>query len=269
MWDVFFKDANTGVLCADGAFVSRSTNGGVTWNQISLPLYQFQAPNLYRLIFVGNTGWTIGEGGSPGMGRLVYKTTDFGSSWDSIGRVPYPSNELNYSIFFSSLNTGYAGGTTGYIFKTTNGGFNWIQQVSPSNGFRNDFWFYNDSLGWCVGGGGYILHTTNGGTYVAVQPISNMIPENFKLFQNYPNPFNPYTVIRYELKPKVKSQKAKIKIVVFDVTGKEVIKLVDEEQRAGTFEVDFSGYGYSSGVYFYSLIINDNTIDTKRMVLLK
>ncbi|HRJ86734.1 MAG TPA: YCF48-related protein, partial [Ignavibacteria bacterium] len=161
--DIYFKDANTGVICGDGAWIIRSTDGGVSWAQIPLPLLT-SAPNLYRISFVGNTGWTIGEGGESGLGRMVFRTTNFGISWDSIARVPYPNNELIYSVFFANNNTGYCGGTFGHIFKSTNGGINWYQQNVPINGFRNDFWFPNDSTGWVVGGGGYILRTTNGGT---------------------------------------------------------------------------------------------------------
>ena len=106
--DIFFKDALNGVLCGDGAWVMKSTDGGVTWNQILLPLL-FGSPNLYRLSFVGDNGWTIGEASETGLGKLVFRTTNFGNTWDSIARVPYPSNTLNYSVFFTNINTGYCG----------------------------------------------------------------------------------------------------------------------------------------------------------------
>jgi hypothetical protein len=68
-------------------------------------------------------------------------------------------------------------------------------------------------------------------------------------------------------------QKAKVKITVYNITGREVITLVNEEQSAGTYEVDFSGYGYASGVYFYRIEaegMNGNKfIDAKKMVLVK
>jgi len=60
-----------------------------------------------------------------------------------------------------------------------------------------------------------------------------------------------------------------VKLVVFDITGKEIINLVDDAQTAGTYKVDWNAAGYSSGIYFYSLIINSSVIDTKKMVLLK
>ncbi|HMQ70318.1 MAG TPA: T9SS type A sorting domain-containing protein [Ignavibacteria bacterium] len=92
------------------------------------------------------------------------------------------------------------------------------------------------------------------------------IPEKYYLSQNYPNPFNPSTVIKYSL-----PENENILIKVFDVTGKEVMTLVNEKQNAGYYSIEFSGRDLSSGVYFYSLITgeNANTIDTKRMILVK
>jgi hypothetical protein len=63
--------------------------------------------------------------------------------------------------------------------------------------------------------------------------------------------------------------KALIKLELFDITGKEVITLVNEEQSAGTYQVDFTGAGYSSGVYFYSLSIDKKITETKKMILIK
>lgn len=79
MSDIYFKDALTGVLCGNGALIMKSTDGGVTWNQILLPLYNGGMPNLYHLSFLGDFGWTIGEGSASGFGKLVYRTTNFGN----------------------------------------------------------------------------------------------------------------------------------------------------------------------------------------------
>lgn len=61
-------------------------------------------------------------------------------------------------------------------------------------------------------------------------------------------------------------------MTVFDITGREIIKLVNVVQRSGTYEVDFSGSGYASGVYFYKLTVSTGIevfTDTKTMILLK
>ena len=95
------------------------------------------------------------------------------------------------------------------------------------------------------------------------------IPLVFRLSQNYPNPFNPVTKINYDL-PK----DSKVKIVIYDLLGREVKRLVNSELKtAGSYIVDFNASNYASGVYFYRIEAeepNDNKfVDSKKMVLLK
>lgn len=92
----------------------------------------------------------------------------------------------------------------------------------------------------------------------------------FKLMQNYPNPFNPKTVINYQL-PVVSD----VKLIIYDIAGREVATLVNEKLSAGIYKVDWKGKGYPSGLYFYKLIaIPYNRqaveyINVKKMLLLK
>lgn len=260
--DIYFKDANTGVICGDGAWVIRSTDGGISWVQIPLPLLT-GAPNLYRMSFVGNTGWTIGEGSESGLGKLVFKTTDFGITWDSIARVSYPNNTLNYSVYFVNQNTGYCGGTFGHIFKSTNGGFNWIQQNVPINGFRNDFWFANDSTRWVVGGGGFILKTTNGGTYVGINLISTEIPVNFDLLQNYPNPFNNETIIKFII-----GTDGLYTFEIYDILGRKVEEVFKQSIEAGTYQLAYNAGKLSSGIYLY-ILSSEMEKATRKFILIK
>ena len=149
------------------------------------------------------------------------------------------------------------------MLKSTNGGVNWIQQVAPG-GFKNSMWFYNDSVGWAVGASGLVLYTTNSGQFVEVKKISSKLPDEFKLYQNYPNPFNPKTIIGYNLK-----KGGFVGLIVYDELGRVVNTLVNENQKIGSYEVSFSGGGLSSGIYFYSLFLNGELLDTKKMILLK
>ncbi|MCC6866807.1 MAG: T9SS type A sorting domain-containing protein [Ignavibacteria bacterium] len=64
------------------------------------------------------------------------------------------------------------------------------------------------------------------------------------------------------------SKLSKVKLVVFDITGREVETLVNEQLKPGTYEVDFNGSKLSSGVYFYKMI-TDDFVETKKMVLVK
>ena len=87
--------------------------------------------------------------------------------------------------------------------------------------------------------------------------------ENFLLSQNYPNPFNPSTTIRFTI-----SELRFTTLKVYDLLGREIATLVNEEKPAGSYEVEFNGDGLPSGFYFYQLRAG-NYIETKKMVLLK
>jgi hypothetical protein len=89
------------------------------------------------------------------------------------------------------------------------------------------------------------------------------IPKDFVLFQNYPNPFNPTTVINYFL-----PVAGHVVVKVYDMLGREVATLVNEQKPAGSYHVAFDARLLSSGVYFYSLQ-SKSFKDTKEMVLIK
>jgi hypothetical protein len=86
---------------------------------------------------------------------------------------------------------------------------------------------------------------------------------SFELQQNYPNPFNPVTNIRYNL-----TERGVVVIKVYDVLGKEIKTLVDREQSAGEYQIDFDGSDLTSGVYFYRMQ-NGKFFQTKKMILLR
>ncbi|HWA06113.1 MAG TPA: PQQ-dependent sugar dehydrogenase, partial [Ignavibacteria bacterium] len=92
---------------------------------------------------------------------------------------------------------------------------------------------------------------------------NNNEPSDFKLEQNYPNPFNPQTSISYSI-----TEQKFISIKVFDIIGKEIVTLVNENRPAGTYEVVWNALGFPSGVYFYRLTAGSFS-EEKKMVLLK
>ncbi len=87
---------------------------------------------------------------------------------------------------------------------------------------------------------------------------------DFQLFQNYPNPFNPETVISFKL-----PARSFVNLKIYDVSGKVVETLINEERAAGVYSVHFNGESLSSGVYFYMLNINGEKFLSKQMLLLK
>jgi len=88
-------------------------------------------------------------------------------------------------------------------------------------------------------------------------------PTSYTLQQNYPNPFNPTTKINYQT-----ANAGNVKLTIYDVLGKIVKVLVDEEKSAGNYSVDFNAHNLASGIYFYQLQ-SENFICTKKMMLLK
>jgi photosystem II stability/assembly factor-like uncharacterized protein len=88
-------------------------------------------------------------------------------------------------------------------------------------------------------------------------------PKDFSLAQNYPNPFNPRTTIEYSI-----PTQSKVTIKVFDLLGREVATLVDEEKTAGSYMIDFNGSNLSSGIYFYRLDAGGFS-ETKKLILIK
>jgi thiol-disulfide isomerase/thioredoxin len=100
---------------------------------------------------------------------------------------------------------------------------------------------------------------------LGVEPVGNNIPASYSLSQNYPNPFNPKTIIKFTI-PSFEGGMTVLK--VYDVLGKEVATLINENLKAGSYETEFDGSNLSSGIYFYKLKTN-NFSSVKRMLLVK
>jgi hypothetical protein len=100
----------------------------------------------------------------------------------------------------------------------------------------------------------------------SVEQASKAVPTHFNISQNYPNPFNPTTTIRYTIPSGMPHSAALLR--VFDILGREVAVLVNEEKSAGTYQVDWNAAKMATGIYFYQLKAGTD-IQTKSMILLK
>lgn len=148
----------------------------------------------------------------------------------------------------------------------------WSHGVKPSESFGN---FGNSQArgNWTIkvsDGSAGVEHTffgwgirLNGLSTVGIQQTTSNIPERFELSQNYPNPFNPSTAINFAL-PK----SSLVKLKVYDIVGREVATLVNEELSPGAYEYTFDGSQLTSGVYFYR-IEADGFTEIKKMMLVK
>lgn len=115
-----------------------------------------------------------------------------------------------------------------------------------------------------------IIGTVNEGREIIVSPFvtttveeNNEIPTEFKLEQNYPNPFNPSTTISYQI-----PQNGFVTLKVYDVIGREIAELVNQEKSAGRYEVNFNASKLASGMYIYKLTGNNINL-SKKMMLIK
>ncbi len=118
-----------------------------------------------------------------------------------------------------------------------------------------------------------IFKTTDGGGVSGIKENNyhqNNIPTQIELYQNYPNPFNPSTIISYKL-----TNPGFVSLKVYDILGRVVDILVNEQKQQGRYDVNFDASKLASGIYFYQLKVIDplksanNFISTKKMLLIK
>ena len=225
---------------------------------------------------VSQVGFSIGLKGYIGTGFAEYYSTsefwEYDPSEDKwTQRADFPGDPRDGAVGFSIGNFGYVG-------------------LGNSSGkFPKDFWRYDSSNDtWCqidscgYGADGAFAFSIGNKGYVgtgifidvgefweydsgvtSVQNYNDLQINNFSLYQNYPNPFNPETTIQYEI-PK----ESYVKIIVYDILGREVEELVNEEKPAGRYKVEFNASNLSSGIYLYTLNVG-SFVETRKLILLK
>jgi photosystem II stability/assembly factor-like uncharacterized protein len=307
IWSISFADKNSGVAVAwssgphgnDSSNILRTTNGGQNW----VKLFSGNLARLNSVVYTGpltgwaagvlkifktsdgwnsweqplldtnhyssaffinsNTGWVVGWNNNYYLTGIIKKTTNGGTNFVQQG------NNITHcfrSVFFNNLNTGWIAGDS-IVYKTANSGSSWISKPVPvQHRIFRCVYFVNLNTGWIVGSQGTILKTTSGGE-IGIKQISNIIPNCFSLSQNYPNPFNPTTKIKFSIPPS-RGARGVTNLTIYDVLGREIAALVNEQLSPGSYEAEWDGSNYPSGVYFYKLTTADYT-ETKKMILLK
>jgi photosystem II stability/assembly factor-like uncharacterized protein len=236
---LYFASENIGYVCFSGK-VNKTTNGGANWT--ALGNGQFS-----KIEVVNSTIFAIKDG-------ALSKSTDDGMTWNTL---------LNETIRnFDAQNTNFliTVSNSGAIRRTTNGGVTWISDITNSSANLLSVAIIDNSSAVAGGDEGTILKYEN---LTAITGTGIEIPSGYSLSQNYPNPFNPSTKISFSI-PK----SSFVKMAVYDVTGKEVEILVNENMNAGSFEVDFNASKLTSGVYFYRISAEDFA-ETRKMILTK
>jgi photosystem II stability/assembly factor-like uncharacterized protein len=300
LYDIYFADADTGFICGGGvtkSLILKTTDGGATWEinmdysygplcdihfsdllhgwavgqnglvmitENSGKLWNRHLPNLdvgysyiYDVQFVNqDTGWCLG-------GEYLFKSTNGGENWE----LKSDPNILLYTaLHFYNAETGWLLGGKSYfstdkILYTSDGGASWQTQDSVQTDNMTSIFFIDDKSGWVAGFNGLILKTTNGG--ISSISVSNNPVRKFELKQNYPNPFNPKTIINYELE--IMND---VELSIYNILGQKVETLVNEEQKAGIYHVEWDGSSLASGVYYYRLEAGEFR-SVKKMILIK
>ena len=243
----------------------KTTNGGVNWFTVLNSCYD-------DICFIDSlTGWRS-------WGSNFFKTTNGGLNWNSY-QLPQGVNIITSranSISVINEDTLWASGSVywfgskfrGIVMRSTNSGINWYYQIPDTSYQIPRFYhikFLTNLIGWsyCISNG---VHTTTGGDTNFITSMNNNniseLPEVFILYQNYPNPFNQSSIINVQC-----SIGGEVKLKVYDINGKVVKILIDEYKPEGTYSVRFDAGGLSSGIYFYSLIVDGIVVDTKKAIL--
>jgi len=264
--DVSKSNPNVIYCGTDDANVWVTTNGGSNWTKIinGLPYRWVTRVTIHNdsanVCYVTLSGYKVDS-----LGSHIYRTSNYGSSWQSIsGNLP--NAPVNDVILGFTEGTLYIGTDVG-VMTTTNYGVSWfvLDTGIPSSVPCHDLTLHQST-------GKLVVWTHGRSAYSTSIPvgISNIgeIAKEFMLYQNYPNPFNPETKIRFSLPgPSIKRAQA-VKLVIFDILGRELKTLVNEQLQPGTYEIDFDATYLASGVYFYRLISEGYSL-TRTMMLIK
>jgi photosystem II stability/assembly factor-like uncharacterized protein len=249
-------DANTGYFNG-GTGPQKTTDGGNTWTlaNTSLPLSTYNGLSVVDAnnVFVSNSS------------AQIFGTSDGGATWVNLN-FPLTNIGTLFCTDWINANTGMVAGIYGTVGKTTNRGLPW--EINYTGGYSTmgiDMVSADTAFAVCGNtAGGQVFKYTRG-TITGTITWNNELPADYKLEQNYPNPFNPATKIKFSI-PKTGA----VTLKVFDAAGREVKTLINGlSMSAGVVTYDFDGSELASGIYFYSLFVDNNRIDTKKMVMVK
>jgi hypothetical protein len=192
----------------------------------------------------------------------IYRSTNYGQTWTKTYEI---TNAYVYSLYKYGNNI-FAGLDTNFVV-STNLGLSFFNRKQNLGATRvTAIMVYNNYV--YVGNGDYgavpvSLWKRPLADVIGIKPLGNEVPESYRLYQNFPNPFNQTTVIRFDI-----ARAGKVKLNVFDITGREVTVLIDESLQPNKYQVVFDAENLSSGIYFYTLRSGE-FIQTYKMLLLK
>jgi hypothetical protein len=201
------------------------------------------------------------------------RSTDESASWGTIsqltnsaGNSALPSLAVSASLVHLVWSDDRDGNDEIYYKRSTNGGISWgsdTRLTNDTNWSLNSSVAVSESIVHVVWREFQLYYKRNPTGNVGIQNISTEIPSEYSLSQNYPNPFNSMCNVQFTM-----HNAGNVKLVVYDIQGREVQTLVNERLQPGTYETTFDGSRLNSGVYFSKLTLGDFS-ETKRMTLIK
>jgi len=268
---IFFVDENTGWIVGHSPYhIMKTSDSGANWYLQAFYHYN----RLYSCYFYNHTiGWVSGEDG------IVSRTTDGGASWGSFF-LPVELTSFVVNIFFDKVDLLWSTAT-----EVNNHGFEIERSLDKtiwaSIGFREgkgttsepQDYTYSDDISEISSSKLYyrLKQIDFNGSFEYSKIVEvEIAPTKFSLQQNYPNPFNPGTSIQFAISslPTGQAGRQFVTLKVYDVLGKEIATLVNEEKSAGSYETEFNASHLASGIYFYQLRAGDY-VETKKMILMK
>jgi len=199
-------------------------------------------------------------------GTEVAVSTDNGINWAAsdagLPNVPvYTFAVVGSNVFLGN----YYG-----VHRSTDFGANWedIKTGLNQGGSPCKYLTIGKSNLFVIQGGAVWKRAFSDFGITSAEETEEEVPNSFELSQNYPNPFNPSTTIKYSIPNDEKRETSNVKLIVYDILGKEVATLVNNQQKAGNYEVNFNASNLPSGIYFYQ-ISAENFTEVKKMTLLK
>ncbi len=238
----------------NGVYVS--TNQGQNWSQTALggQTIKCMAKNGDNL-FAG-TIWGTG----------IYCSTNRGISWNLTSMHNRDVDAMiSYGSYIIAATLNDIESLTG-IYMSSNNGISWIKK---NEGYYENYTMFSFYISNNILYGGLDrVWKRSLSELIGVEKIQAKVTDKFQLNQNYPNPFNPTTKIKFDIISGINGQKSAIKLVIYDVLGREIAMLVNEKMSSGSYEATWDGTNYPSGVYFYKLTAGTFE-QTKKMVLIK
>ncbi len=260
--ELAISKSNPNIMYASySSAVYKSTNRGYTFTQISNGMPNRSITSVY--IHPDSSNVAIVTFSGFGAGK-IYKTTNGGTNWNNISSNLPDSPVNDGMIYYPGYNTSYylVAMDIG-VFMTSNWGVNWIELADglPNTvAMHLDYNLLGNKIR--IGTHGRSVYEISG--YLTnIVNYNNEIPKKFELAQNYPNPFNPNTRIKFSI-----INKSFVSLDVYNILGKKVNQLVNNNLDAGSYEINFDGNNLPSGIYIYKLTTN-NFSQSKKMILTK